>query len=61
MHADTEGPMSESLIAYLMGPAVMLVVGLAIWAASHYHHNTKPPKFERWLDTHYAEWLHHKH
>jgi hypothetical protein len=53
--------MSESLIAYLMGPAVMLVVGLAIWAASHYHRNTQPPRYERWLDTHYAEWLHHKH
>lgn len=53
--------MSESLIAYLLGPAVMIVVGLAIWAASLYHRNTKPPRTERWLDTHYAEWLHHKH
>jgi hypothetical protein len=61
MHADAEVAMPESLIAYLMGPAVMLVVGLAIWAASRYHHDTRPPKLERWLDTHYAEWLHHKH
>lgn len=61
MQADTEVPMSESLIAYLLGPAVMIVVGLAIWAASLYHRNAKPPRLERWLDTHYAEWLHHRH
>jgi hypothetical protein len=61
MHAAMEAPMSESLIAYLLGPAVMLLVGVAIWAASRYHHTTKPPRFERWLDTHYAEWLHHRH
>ncbi|WP_165847901.1 hypothetical protein [Paraburkholderia lacunae] len=53
--------MSESLMAYLLGPLVMLVVGVAIWAASHYSRKTKPERLERWLDTHYAEWLHHKH
>lgn len=53
--------MSESLIAYLLGPAVMLLVGAAIWAASRHHHVDKPPRIERWLDTHYAEWLHHRH
>ncbi|CAB3790208.1 MULTISPECIES: hypothetical protein [Paraburkholderia] len=53
--------MPESLIAYLLGPAVMIVIGLAIWAASLYHRTTKPPRLERWLDTHYAEWLHQKH
>jgi hypothetical protein len=56
-----EASMSESLIAYLLGPAVMLLVGAAIWAVSRYHRDTKPPRFERWLDTHYAEWLHHRH
>ncbi len=61
MQADTEVPMSESLLAYLMGPAVMLVVGFAIWMASRRHDPSRPPKLERWLDTHYAEWLHHKH
>jgi hypothetical protein len=53
--------MSESLIAYLLGPAVMLLVGALIWAASRYRSDEKPPKIERWLDTHYAEWLHHRH
>lgn len=53
--------MSESLMAYLLGPAVMLLVGIAIWAASRYHHKAGPQRLERWLDTHYAEWLHHKH
>ncbi|MFL9993365.1 hypothetical protein SAMN05444172_0037 [Burkholderia sp. GAS332] len=53
--------MSESLMAYLLGPLVMLVVGVAIWASSHYRDKTKPERLERWLDTHYAEWLHHKH
>lgn len=62
MQADTEVPMSESLLAYLMGPAVMLVVGFAIWMTSRHHRDpSRPPKLERWLDTHYAEWLHHKH
>ena len=53
--------MSESLLAYLLGPAVMLLVGAALWAASHYHNKITPPRLERWLDTHYAEWLHHRH
>ncbi|WP_345812423.1 hypothetical protein AAGS40_00215 [Paraburkholderia sp. PREW-6R] len=53
--------MDESLMAYLLGPAVMLVVGAAIWAASRYHDKTKPQRLERWLDTHYAEWMHHRH
>ncbi|CAH2772902.1 MAG: FIG00454745: hypothetical protein [uncultured Paraburkholderia sp.] len=52
--------MSESLMAYLLGPAVM-VVAAAIWAASRYQDKTKPQRLERWLDTHYAEWLHHRH
>ncbi|WP_144111334.1 hypothetical protein [Paraburkholderia sp. BCC1886] len=59
--------MSEPLLAYLLGPAVMLVVGATIWAAARYHQkhhphpDSKPPRLERWLDTHYAEWLHHRH
>jgi len=53
--------MSESLIAYLLGPTVMLLVGAAIWATSRYLHKAEPPRLERWLDTHYAEWLHHRH
>ncbi|QLD48755.1 hypothetical protein C9419_06780 [Paraburkholderia fungorum] len=61
MQAGTEAPMSESLMAYLLGPLVMLVVGVVIWAASHYRDKSKPERLERWLDTHYAEWLHHKH
>jgi hypothetical protein len=56
-----EAPMSESLLAYLLGPTVMLLVGVAIWASARYRHPTKPPRLERWLDTHYAEWLHHRH
>ncbi|MFM0741574.1 hypothetical protein PQQ51_30430 [Paraburkholderia xenovorans] len=53
--------MSESLMAYMLGPLVMLVVGGAIWAISHTRHKSKPERLERWLDTHYAEWLHHRH
>lgn len=53
--------MSESLIAYLLGPTVMLIVGAIIWASSRYHRPTRPPRIERWLDTHYSEWLHHRH
>jgi hypothetical protein len=61
MQADMEVPMPESMLAYLMGPAVMLVVGFVIWMTSRHRDPAKPPRIERWLDTHYAEWLHHKH
>ena len=50
-----------TVILGLAYPAVMLLVGVAIWAASHYHQKTRPQRRERWLDTHYAEWLHHRH
>lgn len=53
--------MSESVFAYLLGPLVMVIVGVAIWATAHSRHKSKPEQLERWLDTHYAEWLHHKH
>ncbi|MCC8402069.1 hypothetical protein LJ655_09220 [Paraburkholderia sp. MMS20-SJTN17] len=53
--------MSQSMLAYLMGPAVMLLVGIAIWMVSRHRDPSQPPRLERWLDTHYAEWLHHKH
>lgn len=56
--------MTEWTMAYLMGPVVMLLVGIAIWVASHYHRKggkDKPRRSARWLDTHYADWLHHRH
>jgi hypothetical protein len=52
---------TEWTMAYLMGPVVMLLVGIAIGIASRYHRKDKPPRPARWLDTHYADWLHHRH
>jgi hypothetical protein len=57
---------TEWTIAYLMGPVVMLIIGIAMWGASHYHPHhdrrlQKPRAPARWLDTHYADWLHHRH
>jgi hypothetical protein len=57
-----EGLMTESVLAYLLGPLVMMVLGVALWAISHIHrdgdHGTRR---ERWLDTHHVDWMRHRH
>jgi len=53
--------MSESMMAYLLGPLVMLVVGVAIWIADHYGPKGDRQHPIRWLDTHYVDFMHHKH
>jgi hypothetical protein len=53
--------MTEAMMAYLMGPIVMLVVGAVIWAANHYSQGSNRERQGRWLDTHYVDLMHHKH
>jgi len=53
--------MSETTFAYLLGPIVMVVVGVALWIATHYHSKPGRARGARWLDTHYVDLMHHKH
>ncbi|MGF6756909.1 hypothetical protein [Paraburkholderia sp. GAS334] len=53
--------MTESMIAYFMGPIVMIVVGAAIWAANRYSRKDDRERQGRWLDTHHVDWMRHKH
>ena len=58
----TEDFMTESVLAYLLGPLVMAVVGVALWAVSHYHRDGgHEGRRERWLDTHHVDWMRHRH
>jgi hypothetical protein len=57
-----EGPMTESIMAYLLGPLVMMVLGVALWAISHLHRDDDHSvRRERWLDTHHVDWMRHRH
>jgi hypothetical protein len=58
----TEGVMNQSVLAYLLGPLVMAVVGVVLWAVAHYHHDDhQGERRERWLDTHPVDWMRHRH
>jgi hypothetical protein len=52
---------SETFMAYLMGPAVMLMVGVVLWLATRHHGNAREGRSSRWLDTHYIDLMHHRH
>jgi hypothetical protein len=56
-----ESVMSETMLAYLLGPVVMIVVGGALWIAAHYHGKPERNRIARWLDTHYVDLMHHRH
>ncbi|AUT68271.1 hypothetical protein CUJ88_07940 [Paraburkholderia hospita] len=56
-----EDVVSETFMAYLMGPAVMLMVGVVLWLATRHHGNTSEGRSSRWLDTHYVDLMHHRH
>jgi hypothetical protein len=59
-----EDVVNETLLAYLLGPAVMLLVGVALWAAAHHEKNGRHKRSAgaaRWLDTHYVDLMHHRH
>lgn len=53
--------MNETLMAYLLGPAVMVIVGAALWIAAHYRGKSGHARGTRWLDTHYVDLMHHRH
>lgn len=53
--------MNETLIAYLLGPAVMVVVAALLWVAAHRERHDSPRRADRWLDTHYVDLMHHRH
>jgi hypothetical protein len=56
-----EDVVSETFMAYLMGPAVMLMVGVVLWLATRHHGNAREGRSSRWLDTHYVDLMHHRH
>ena len=59
----TEGLMTESVMAYLLGPLVMAVVGVALWVSSHHRRDggDRGERRQRWLDTHHVDWMRHRH
>ena len=59
----TEGLMTESVMAYLLGPLVMAVVGVALWVSSHHRHDggDRGERQQRWLVTHHVDWMRHRH
>jgi hypothetical protein len=57
-----EDAMSESTLAYLLGPSVMVIICAALWIAAHQHHKSldREPRARRlrWLDTYHGDWRH---
>ena len=55
--------MTESVMAYLLGPLVMAVVGIALWVSSHHRRDSgdRGERRQRWLDTHHVDWMRHRH
>jgi hypothetical protein len=57
-----EAAMSESILAYLLGPSVMIFVCAVLWIAAHHHNKTahRDPRARRlrWLDTYHGDWRH---
>ncbi|WP_205968032.1 hypothetical protein [Paraburkholderia sp. Tr-20389] len=53
--------MNETLIAYLLGPTVMVLVAALLWVASRHERHGNPRRADRWLDTHYVDLIHHRH
>jgi len=53
--------MKETVVAYLLGPAVMLVVCAALWATSRRGRGVLEARIDRWLDAHRGIWMRHKH
>ncbi|CAB3764678.1 hypothetical protein [Paraburkholderia solisilvae] len=54
--------MSESTLAYLLGPSVMIFVCAVLWIAAHHHnkagHRDSRARRLRWLDTYHGDWRH---
>ncbi len=53
--------MRETLAAYLLGPAVMLLVCGAIWVLSHRGRGLLEKRLDEWFNAHRGHWMHHRH
>ncbi|WP_322046710.1 hypothetical protein [Paraburkholderia sp. J67] len=53
--------MRETVAAYLLGPAVMLLVCVGMWAISRRYGGALEQRVTRWLDAHRSHGMHHKH
>ena len=53
--------MKETIVAYLLGPAVMLMVCAALWAMSRRSRGVLEDRIGRWLDAHRSFWMRHRH
>ena len=55
--------MSQSMLAYLLGPTVMVVVCVVMWLIAHHHQKIMDRggprvRYLRWLDTYHGDWRH---
>lgn len=53
--------MRETVAAYLLGPAVMVLVCAASWAISRRSRGTIEQRVTRWLDARRLHGMRHKH
>ena len=53
--------MRETVAAYLLGPAVMLVVCVAMWAVSRHTRGALEERLARWIEAHRGHGMRHKH
>ncbi|ACC75423.1 hypothetical protein PPMP20_03090 [Paraburkholderia phymatum] len=60
-HVTLEDAVNETLLAYLLGPAVMVVLAALLWMASRHERQSNQRRADRWLDTHYVDLMHHRH
>jgi hypothetical protein len=51
--------MTESMISFVVGLAVVLVV--AVIMARRYMRDHKGEGLSQWLDAHHMGWMHHRH
>ncbi|MFL9907365.1 hypothetical protein [Paraburkholderia sp. RL17-337-BIB-A] len=52
--------MTDSMISFLVGLAVVLVVA-AVMLARRYMRDHKGEGMSQWLDAHHMGWMHHRH
>lgn len=53
--------MMETVAAYLLGPAVMLVICAALWTVSRRGRGALEARLTRWFDAHRSHGMRHKH
>lgn len=53
--------MRETIAAYLLGPGVMLLVCVAMWAVSRRSRGAIEARITHWLDAHRPHGMRHKH